>query len=448
MPTAWTGAVTFAGTGALLGRTFFDPTFIGIGVRLSNSFLTVTATGITGANTASFSNAQSVGKVYCEFSIDTGADFSGVGVCNGSQLLNVSLSASLNAIGFFTDGNVYINNAVVATLVSFTSGDVISMAVDFGNATIWFSKNSGAWNNNIVNDPATNIGGISISSLNAGPYHAAAEVRASDQITVNFILPAFDPATLAWVAAVIAAGGTVSAAQEGYVDQLIRGLKANDLFGILDGLWLFASENEFQALIDIIALRQATAFDSPTFVANRGYTGVDGGPPTPYIDLNYNPVTQGVSYVANNDHFSAWCTTNIVVGSGGALIGNHAFSTIWDTIFGGGNNLVAGIQDNSFPTVVGNPVTRAGHWIVTRDSSTTERVDQNGSLFGSPNVTSTIIVSQNYFALAYNSAGPGTASSGSPNQVAMVSVGGSFSSSEALKYYNLLRAYMTSVGVP
>src|SRR5215831_13637080 len=96
---------------------------------------------------------------------------------------------------------------------------------------------------------------------------------------------AFDAATLAWVAAVVGDGGTVSATEKGYVDTLIVGLRADGLFSKLDRLWLLASENTHQAKIDIIALQSFTLTGSPTFAANAGYTGVgDTG-----IDTNFIP---------------------------------------------------------------------------------------------------------------------------------------------------------------
>ena len=70
--------------------------------------------------------------------------------------------------------------------------------------------------------------------------------------------PAFDAATTAWVNAVVTAGGTVSTSQKGYVDTLIKALKTASVWTSLSRLWLLASENTYQAGIDIVGLNTYT----------------------------------------------------------------------------------------------------------------------------------------------------------------------------------------------
>ncbi len=207
--TAWTDNATLAGTGSLAtpnapdlnmrgfanlvgaGRisgpaATFDPTFVNLNVTLTAGNLVVTGVSAP-ANTSAISTvAYSAGKFFCEFSINNLASQSGVGICNASQGAGTSLAASLNAVGYMADGTVKINSSTVSTLTSFTTGDIVDMAVDFDNSTIWFRKNNGTWNNSGTANPGGNVGGISISSLNAGPYFAAVEVVGTDKITAAF----------------------------------------------------------------------------------------------------------------------------------------------------------------------------------------------------------------------------------------------------------------------
>src|SRR5262245_27860031 len=89
---------------------------------------------------------------------------------------------------------------------------------------------------------------------------------------LNAPASSLDASTTAWVSAVVAAGGTVSAARQTIVDTLIRSLKAHSLFSVHDRIWLLASENTQSALIDIVNLSSATN-SGATFTADQGYAG-------------------------------------------------------------------------------------------------------------------------------------------------------------------------------
>src|SRR6266566_8370586 len=98
---------------------------------------------------------------------------------------------------------------------------------------------------------------------------------------------AFDPATTAWVNAVVAAGGTVSGTQKGFVDTLILCEKTaanGNLFALLDRLWIHASENVTQATVDTIADASLTNHGL-SFTVSQGFTG-DGA--TTYADSGYS----------------------------------------------------------------------------------------------------------------------------------------------------------------
>jgi hypothetical protein len=65
------------------------------------------------------------------------------------------------------------------------------MAVDLDNKKTWWFNISTAsgWNGNTLaaQNPATNTGGVSFSTMNAGPYFAGTTIgSASDTSTFNF----------------------------------------------------------------------------------------------------------------------------------------------------------------------------------------------------------------------------------------------------------------------
>jgi hypothetical protein len=251
----------------------------------------------------------------------------------------------------------------------------------------------------------------------------------------------FDAATLAWVAAVIAHGGTVSATQEGYVDTLIVGLKADGLFSKLDRLWLFASENQDQALVDIIADASATNVNSTTFTANVGYTGGSGT----YIDSNFNPTTApSPHYIQDSASLFGWNNTDtgvIQTFISLADIPNSkttelypdntgAQSTLWDV-----NTAFA---RESFT----GPVHMRGLWVMSRTGANAETIDLNGTQLSSGNTGSTTPANSTFWALGESFPAYTTA------QACCVGFGSGLTGTDRTNLYARLRTYMTSVGVP
>lgn len=115
-----------------------------------------------------------------------------------------------------------------------------------------------------------------------------------------------DPDTLLWKAAVVAAGGTVSAGRLTLVTNLIAGLKSDGVWPKLDRLWIFAAENTQSALIDLVALSTATPTASPTFTIDRGYAG---NGTSSYILSNYVP-NAGAHLTQNSAHISFYNQVN------------------------------------------------------------------------------------------------------------------------------------------
>ena len=70
------------------------------------------------------------------------------------------------SIGFSSGGEYWFNGAIQASgLPTWTSGDTIDVAVDLTNNKVWVRVNSGNWNNNSGENPATGAGGLGISGL-------------------------------------------------------------------------------------------------------------------------------------------------------------------------------------------------------------------------------------------------------------------------------------------
>lgn len=135
-------------------------------ISLSNGDLTATATSASDGGVRGTSS-KSTGKLYVEFTV--GANFGtadgSFGITTGSS--NLATIGVNGASGFYVyqqSGNIWASGSSTGkSLGGYTTGDVVSMAVDFTNMRGWFRKNGGNWNNDGTADPATNTGGVDIS---------------------------------------------------------------------------------------------------------------------------------------------------------------------------------------------------------------------------------------------------------------------------------------------
>lgn len=178
--------------------TTWDPSNESSNISLTNSNLTATNSNIPKSVVKSTSSAAS-GKKFWKITvndIDLGAG-QRLGVANASAPLDgTDLGDDANSCGYCADGTVSCNGTNVgASISTYTTGDVISVAFDIDNGKIWFKVNSGNWNNDGSADPATNTNGKAVATT--GPFFAALSLRffgvgASSQMTADFA-PASPP---------------------------------------------------------------------------------------------------------------------------------------------------------------------------------------------------------------------------------------------------------------
>jgi hypothetical protein len=253
---------------------------------------------------------------------------------------------------------------------------------------------------------------------------------------------ALDPATTAWVGAVVAAGGTVSGGRQTTVNNLIVGLKADGVWAKLDRLWIYAAENTQSALIDLVALVEAISI-SVTFTANRGYAG---NGTSQYIRTLFNAATQGINYTRNAAHIAAWDNTSRASAPVMITGVDDGFGVITNLLPFSSNGIVASINGaggQSDPTS-----TSQGFFIGQRNDGGETEYFYNGVSKGTTaSAFSYPVVSQPFYVCASNTS-TGDPVSFMTDQISMVSYGGKFTSTETLAYYNRLRTYMTAVGVP
>lgn len=232
-------------------------------------------------------------------------------------------------------------------------------------------------------------------------------------------------------------------------NNLICGLVTDGIFAKLDMLQVYATQDSTTALLNLVQNDfNATSHGSPTFVADRGYTGTEAST-TVYIDTGYyvrnSPVTL---YRRNAAHLSSWQVTN---GQGTASFGffytitginSYVFPRFTD------DKLYLRINvSNASATNVANTDSR-GHFISNRSGATANEEYLNGVsvLTGAEaSLDPPIIPQVNMYSLGWNSSGT---AHGYGQQQAMVSGGDSLNATQAGNFYTRLRTYMTAVGVP
>jgi hypothetical protein len=164
--------------------------------------------GVTGsvheANCQSFFTTIAVtqGKWYAEFKVDTVNDTM-IGVSND---LNTNLGGSgtgaynfiylSSGYGYFSSGDKYNNNTGSAYGNSYTTGDIIGVALDLDNLKLYFSKNGTFQNSGVPTSGATGTGSAYSLTAYSGsnPYFfCVADYAQSPQTTVsaNFGSPSY-----------------------------------------------------------------------------------------------------------------------------------------------------------------------------------------------------------------------------------------------------------------
>ena len=119
---------------------------------------------------------------------------------------------------------------------------------------------------------------------------------------------AFDTDVLAWEAAVVANGGSVSLARRIILDQFVFSEKASGAWALTDDYWGLWGENAPQALTSLKQLRLAVATNSPTFTADRGY--VFNGT-TNYVATGFIPNTHCIAATASNARVGAYVRSDV-----------------------------------------------------------------------------------------------------------------------------------------
>lgn len=159
----------------------WDFQFIGTSIASSNSNKTATPASSSPYNYIYGNIACVTGKKYFEMNPGS-TSFTALGLAgpaghvvdNGNGSPGLFGTAKAGHVGWAPDGTVKTpalqggNPATLATIATYAAGNTLCFAVDLDNALFWGRVGAGNWNNNVANNPATGVGGISIPHAFAG----------------------------------------------------------------------------------------------------------------------------------------------------------------------------------------------------------------------------------------------------------------------------------------
>jgi hypothetical protein len=234
---------------------------------------------------------------------------------------------------------------------------------------------------------------------------------------------------------------------------LLDGLDADELSCKLDVLHIYATQDSDTALLNLIQNKyNGTIHGSPSFTADSGFAGVDVSSSV-YIDTGFNPVTAtSPNYQQDTAHMSAWQVDN--VNSDGPALGSANATTVFDDFSDAAFMMTRGTGANYSVFRLNQQLNQSlwgpfisdprGHWLMSRESGANGWLYLDG-VVGLGFTGSSGIPNRKMYSLGGNFNG---AAIGSAGRLAMISIGGGLSATDAANLYSHVRTYMTAVGVP
>lgn len=225
-------------------------------------------------------------------------------------------------------------------------------------------------------------------------------------------------------------------ARKAQINTLILALKAAGVWSLLDVFYVLAAADSQAARLNwkTPGTFDAVAVSSPSFTADRGYTG-DGS--TSRLRTQFTPSVNGVNYTQNDAAAWLWNLTEGQDNTGQEL-GNAVTPRTFTRIRNTSNQAIMAVNSGSTSTTVANS-TALGFFGSQRVSGTTVNVFKNGASLGTSAPGAAAITATEQWICGANS------TVFSARQIAAASWGASLAGKEAA-FYSALLTYMQSVG--
>jgi hypothetical protein len=251
---------------------------------------------------------------------------------------------------------------------------------------------------------------------------------------------AYDNDVRLWAAAVAANGGSVSKARASRISKFVAAEKAAGTWALTDDYWLLWAENGVQALTSLKQRRLATAVNSPTFAADRGYT-FDGA--TNYLDTGFIASTHGILLTGTDMRLTVYERTDVSANAYSLGASNSASRNIRMRARVGANmvgDLNSGAASFTMADSRGyTAISRAGGGTTMKAyKNGAELADVTGLTVGTSPATFSILIGAN--------SNSGTPASFRGAAIGLCAVGAPLSAAQELAQYNAIQSFATSVG--
>lgn len=219
---------------------------------------------------------------------------------------------------------------------------------------------------------------------------------------------------------------------------LILSLKSAGVWAKLDALWIMAAADSQAARLNLVSSSYTLSpVSSPTFTADRGYTG-DGS--TSYLDSGYDTNGAGILLLRNAHAFGVYVNTNTAAADVREIGSRQFAATTLGSTSGMSFRSAATNSDSTVTTFTDS----LGLSSVSRNNSANYDTYRNGVFAQNITRTTVVLTASNMYIGCFNN--NGVPFQFSTRRVASAFAGATLSAGETLDTYNAIRTYLTAVG--
>jgi len=263
-----------------------------------------------------------------------------------------------------------------------------------------------------------------------------------------------DANVIAWKAAVVGAGGSVSGTKETQVCDLVNNLKGNggphsgtNLFATKDRIWLFAADNVQQATYDLVAASAVTNSGS-SWAATTGWTG-NGS--SSFVDTNFLN-NGGTNFLQNSAAVTVCVLNNRTASANKEAVGATDTISTGNTSrffpYAAGDSIIypLNVSGNSFDQFASGVGTARGLWTTSRTASTTTNLYRNAN---STSLNTSAATSGATYAISFY-VGAGNIGAGgeffSDDNIGAVAFGSGPTGANAVLFHTDINTHMAAAG--